>query len=53
MPWQQFESGGYAGSALNRLDGFVNLLGLGARYHGSFDAVWIAATMLPKVCLCT
>ncbi len=54
MPWQQFESEGYAGSALNRLGGFVNLLGRGASYSDSFEAVWIAATLLPKVCLrCT
>ena len=51
MPWQQFESEGYAGSALNRLGGFVNLLGRGASYSDSFEAVWIAATLLPKVCL--
>ena len=53
MPWQQFESEGYAGSALNRLGGFVNLLGRGASHSDSFEAVWIAATLLPKVCLRT
>ncbi len=50
MPWQQFVSEGYAGSALNRLGGFVNLLGRGASYSDSFETVWIAATLLPKVC---
>ena len=39
MPWQQFESEGYAGSALNRLGGFVKLLGRGASYSDSFEAV--------------
>ncbi len=38
MPWQQYESEGYAGCALNRLGGFVNLLGRGASYTDSFEA---------------
>ena len=50
---QQFESEGYVGSALNRLGGFVNLLGRGASHSDSFEAVRIAATLLPKVCLRT
>ena len=53
MPWQQFESEGYAGSALNRFGGFVDLHGRGASYSDSFEAIWIAATLLPKVFLCT
>ncbi len=50
MPWQQFESEGYAGSALNRLGGFVKLLGRGASYSDSFEPQSLRCVFAPKTC---